>query len=172
MEKNLGIAAAILLSFGLIWHDAEARSSTVAAFSPSVQAVTVITDAIGAAESSIDVAAYSFSSPKVADALIAAYQRGIAVRVVLDKTHAKRQYEAVASMRGAGIPIRVNHRYAIMHNKYLIIDDETIQTGSFNYTVSAERRNAENVVLIKHNKRLAQKYRANWDKLWDEAESE
>jgi phosphatidylserine/phosphatidylglycerophosphate/cardiolipin synthase-like enzyme len=172
MKKIFGIAAAVLLSFGFIWHDAEARSSTEAAFSPSVQAVTVITDAIGAAESSVDVAAYSFSSPKVADALIAAYQRGVAVRVVLDKTHAKRRYDAVVSMYEAGIPIRVNHRYAIMHNKYLIIDDETIQTGSFNYTVSAEKRNAENVVLIKHNKRLAKKYRKNWQQLWDEAEVE
>ena len=58
-----------------------------------------------------------------------------------------------------------------MHDKYLVIDGKTVETGSFNYTASAERRNAENVVVINDNRELAKKFMENWQKLWDEAEN-
>jgi len=57
-----------------------------------------------------------------------------------------------------------------MHDKYLIIDGKTVETGSFNYTASAERRNAENVVVIRNNKKLAGQYIENWRQLWNEGE--
>lgn len=123
---------------------------------------------IGKAEQSIDVAAYSFTSYKIADALIEAHQRGVDVHVLLDKGQGKRHYRAIEEMQDAGIPIRINSHYAIMHDKYIIIDGKTVETGSFNYTASAERRNAENVIVIKNNKKLAHEYMENWQKLWDE----
>ena len=148
---------------------AHARQSTQTAFSPSPEAVELIQKTIAKAEVSIDVAAYSFTSYKIADALIEAHKRGVAVRVVLDKGQGKRHYKAIEDMQAAGIPIRINSHYSIMHNKFLIIDNKTIETGSFNYTQNAEHHNAENVVVIKNNKTLAQKYQENWKKLWDEA---
>lgn len=57
-----------------------------------------------------------------------------------------------------------------MHNKYLIVDDKTVETGSFNYTANAEKHNAENVIVIKNNKKLAKEFIDNWQKLWDEGE--
>ncbi len=90
------------------------------------------------------------------------------VRVLLDKGQGSRHYRAIEDMQDAGIPIRINSHYAIMHNKYLVIDGKTVETGSFNYTASAERRNAENVVVIKNNKKLATEFIENWQKLWDE----
>jgi phosphatidylserine/phosphatidylglycerophosphate/cardiolipin synthase-like enzyme len=58
-----------------------------------------------------------------------------------------------------------------MHNKYIVIDGRTIQTGSFNYTANAEKRNAENVMVIRNNPALAEKYLKNWQALWDESEN-
>ena len=161
----------IFLCFFLVLshaHEASARQSTLAAFSPSPKAIELVVHTIEAAKDSIDVAAYSFASEKVSDALIASHERGVTIRVVLDKSHAARRYPAVEALHEAGIAIRINHHYAIMHNKYLIIDDVTVETGSFNFTANAERRNAENVLVIKNNKTLASKYREDWDKLWDE----
>lgn len=148
----------------------EARQSAQAAFSPSPEAIELVIQTIDHARQSIHVAAYSFASQKIADALIKAHQRGVLVRVVLDKTHAKRKYPAVTALREAGIPLRINRCYSIMHNKFIIIDNETVETGSFNYTVNAERRNAENVIVIKNNKKLAKKYLENWKKLWSEGQ--
>lgn len=150
--------------------ESHARESTQTAFSPSPEAVKLIQRTISKAEHSIDVAAYSFTSYKIADALIDAHQRGVDVRVLLDKGQGKRHYRAIEDMQAAGIPIRINRHYAIMHDKYIIIDGKTLETGSFNYTANAEKRNAENVIVIKNNKTLAAAYFQNWENLWDEGE--
>lgn len=57
-----------------------------------------------------------------------------------------------------------------MHNKYLIIDKKTVETGSFNYTDNAEQRNAENVIVIKNNATLAKRFMVDWERLWSEGE--
>jgi phosphatidylserine/phosphatidylglycerophosphate/cardiolipin synthase-like enzyme len=149
---------------------AQARQSTQTAFSPSPKAVKLVQRTIDKAKQSIDVAAYSFTSHKIADALIKAHELGVTVRVLLDKGQGKRHYKAIEELQEAGIPIRINRHYAIMHNKYLIIDKNTVETGSFNYTQNAEKHNAENVVVIKNNKKLTKEFMENWQKLWDEGE--
>ncbi len=73
-------------------------------------------------------------------------------------------------MDDAGIPIRINRKYSIMHNKFLVIDGHTVETGSFNYSANAEKRNAENVIVIRNNANLAKRYLENWQKLWNEGE--
>ena len=44
----------------------------------------------------------------------------------------------------------------------VIIDGQTVITGSFNFTKSAETGNAENVLLILHAPELAKRYSENW----------
>ncbi len=149
---------------------AQAQQSVQTAFSPSPDAVILIQDTIGHAKKSIDLAGYSFTSYKIADALIDAQRRGVKVRVLLDKGQRKRHYRAIEEMQDAGIPIRFNSHYAIMHDKYLVIDDKTVETGSFNYTASAEKRNAENVLVVQDAPALAKQYLENWEKLWDEGD--
>ena len=50
------------------------------------------------------------------------------------------------------------------HNKFMVIDGETVITGSFNFTEAAEKKNAENLLII-HDRKLAEKYVKNWDEL-------
>jgi len=140
------IAFSLFCCLTLAPPGASARQSTQTAFSPSPAAIKLVVNTIGHAESSIKVAAYSFTSEKVSGALLDAHTRGVEVRVLLDKRQAAHHYPAIEELRTAGIPIRINRHYAIMHDKYLIIDDKTVETGSFNYTGNAERHNAENVI--------------------------
>lgn len=170
MKKHLFFLLILFCVYELPLHDAYARQSTQAAFSPSKSAIELIVKTIDEAEESIDLAAYSFTSHKVSDALISAHQRGLIVRVLLDKGQGKRRYPALEKVVDAGIPVRINRHYAIMHNKYIIIDKKTVETGSFNYTANAEKNNAENVIVIKNNKTIAKKYMENWEKLWAEGE--
>jgi len=170
MQKILALIL-LFISLALLSPiETQARQSTQSAFSPSPQAVKLIQKTINHAKYNIDVAAYSFTSYKIADALIYAHKRGVKVRVLLDKGQGKRHYKAIEDMRDAGIPIRINRHYAIMHDKYIIVDDKTVETGSFNYTFRAEHSNAENVIVIKNNKKLAHQYTKNWQKLWEEGE--
>ena len=59
------------------------------------------------------------------------------------------------------IPTKIDAQHAIAHNKVMIIDGETVITGSFNFTKAAEERNAENLLII-HDKKLAERYIKNW----------
>ena len=60
-----------------------------------------------------------------------------------------------------GIPVLIDARHEIAHNKIMIIDDETVITGSFNFTRQADEHNAENLLVI-HDHGMADTYLANW----------
>jgi phosphatidylserine/phosphatidylglycerophosphate/cardiolipin synthase-like enzyme len=61
----------------------------------------------------------------------------------------------------SGVPTKIDAQHAIAHNKIMIIDGETVITGSFNFTKAAEEKNAENLLILK-DKKLADRYLANW----------
>ncbi len=139
-------------------------------FAPGPATTKLITDTISKANKNIYLAAYYFTSQAIADSLIAANARGVEIKVVLDKSQASRRDSKYEQLLMAGIPTKIDKQYQIMHNKFMIIDGEIVETGSFNYTESAEKRNAENVLVIYHNPELAQHYYNAWQKLWDESE--
>lgn len=104
----------------------------------------------------------------MAIALDNASQRGIRVRVVADAKDNGGRYSAVTWLKHKGIPVRLNDRYAIQHNKFMVIDGVTTQTGSFNYTSSAVKRNAENTIVIWNEPSTAQAYQGEFNRLWSE----
>ena len=140
------------------------------AFSPNGGAETLVLKTIDAAKVSVRVAAYGFTSKPVAVALLNAHKRGVDVRVVVDKSNATARYTAATFLANQGVPVRVDRQYAIMHNKFIVVDGETVETGSFNFTAAAEARNAENVIVLWHDAAVGQPYKRLWDRLWAESE--
>ena len=141
------------------------------AFSPEQGATEAVVRAIELAKHSIRVAAYSFTSKPIAAALVEAHKHGIDIQVVLDKSNATEKYSAATYLANEGIPTRINYEYAIMHDKFMVVDDVTVETGSFNYTKAAEQHNAENVIILHNHPDIAKSYLKQWQKLWDEAET-
>jgi phosphatidylserine/phosphatidylglycerophosphate/cardiolipin synthase-like enzyme len=139
-------------------------------FSPRADSLRIIMKAINEAEKSIKVAAYSFTSKPVSTALVNAHKRGVKVQAVVDAKSNKGKYSAAQFLANNGVPVRTNGRYAIMHNKFIVIDGKTLQTGSFNYSAAAANKNAENVIIIRNVQPLAAQYTKEWQKLWDEGE--
>lgn len=140
------------------------------AFSPNEGSEDLVVKAIQSARSSIGVAAYSFTSPVVANALLKAKRRGVDVRVVVDENgnKSKASLAALNLLVGAGIPTRTISRYAIHHDKYMVVDKSTVQTGSFNYSKAAAKSNSENVVVIWNNPDLALSYLKHWQDRFDQ----
>ena len=62
------------------------------------------------------------------------------------------------------VPVFIDWRPAIAHNKIMIIDDETLITGSYNWTAAAENRNAENLLIIKQEPQTLQLYVQNFER--------
>jgi phosphatidylserine/phosphatidylglycerophosphate/cardiolipin synthase-like enzyme len=138
------------------------------AFSPAQGATALVIKTIGTARQSIHVAAYSFTSRPIADALVAAHDKGVDVEVVLDKS--QRRGKMAAYIAAHGIPTRISYRYSIMHDKFILVDGQTVELGSFNYTSAAEKKNAENVLVIHGSKKIVTDYDKQWRILWDGAE--
>ncbi|MFP3019615.1 MAG: phospholipase D family protein [Arsenophonus sp.] len=138
-------------------------------FSPGRTAKQIILLAIKEAKTSIDIAVYSFTSKPIALALVDAKQRGVNIRMVADKKSNGGKYTAVTYLVNHRIPVRLNNKYAIMHNKFIIVDGHSVETGSFNYTKSAAFRNAENVIYLRNLPNIAEKYTREFNRLWRES---
>jgi phosphatidylserine/phosphatidylglycerophosphate/cardiolipin synthase-like enzyme len=138
-------------------------------FVPAQECDTAIADAIRDARDSIRVQAYGFTAPMILRELAAARARGVDVQAILDKSDDRNERPGgrphpggAAFTAAAGIPTWIDDTVTIAHNKIIIIDERLVVGGSYNYTVSAERRNAENVTFIQSTA-LAGLYLANWD---------
>jgi len=137
-------------------------------FSPRGESLQVVLNGIADAKESILVAAYSFTSRPVSEALLAAHKRGVKVAVVADQKGNSGRYTAVDFLANHKVPVRLNGRYAILHHKFMVIDGAAVQLGSFNYSASAVDKNAENVLLLKDVPGIAAQYAVEWQRLWDE----
>lgn len=126
--------------------------------------------AIEEAHKTIRVAAYSFTSRPIEEALKAAHSRGVDVRMVVDKSNEDGRRNAIWHLAHSGVPVHVDFKYNIMHDKLIVIDGSTVEAGSFNFTSAAEHKNAENVIVFRNFPAIASKYTAEWKRLWDESE--
>jgi phosphatidylserine/phosphatidylglycerophosphate/cardiolipin synthase-like enzyme len=132
-------------------------------FSPNGNCAAVIIEQLDNAKTEILIQAYSFTSAPIAKALVNAHKRGIKVEAILDKSNVTGSYSSATFLLNSGIPTYIDYKHAIAHNKIIIIDKETVITGSFNFTRAAEEKNAENLLIIK-SKELAKTYIENWIK--------
>ena len=131
-------------------------------FSPNGGCTDAVVSALREARKTVLVQAYSFTSAPIAKALAEAKQRGVDVQVILDKSQRTERYSGAAFLANNGIPVFIDAGHRIAHNKVMIIDGQTVITGSFNFTKAAESGNAENVLLVLHAPELAKKYSENW----------
>ncbi len=126
---------------------------------------SALVDSINAADESIDLALYSFSLPTIADALIAAQLRGVTVRMVMEADNMD-SYQ-VKRLLAAGIPIQGDSSEGLMHNKFVIIDDREVWTGSLNLTITGAQEDANNLIRLA-SPELALDYSVEFEAMYTE----
>ena len=134
-------------------------------FTPPANAAAAIVQAIDASQKEVLVQAYGFTHNAIAQALVRAHTRGVVVRVLLDQKSQTSNRYVIDVLTQAQIELRQDGKHAIAHNKVMIIDQNIVITGSFNFTNSAATRNAENFLVLK-SADLADKYRTQWQTHW------
>jgi phosphatidylserine/phosphatidylglycerophosphate/cardiolipin synthase-like enzyme len=170
--------AFLLLAAGMVRSDVAlaeplpASGTVEALFSPWDDAEGALVRAIGDARQSIHLQAYLLTSRVIARALSQAQRRGVEVAILTDAAmlanddHAQRSQ--ISWLATQGIPVWLETRYAAAHNKIVLIDatrpDGIVITGSYNFTWSAQARNAENLLILRGNRALQQRYLANWQR--------
>lgn len=131
-------------------------------FSPGGGCTKGIVKEIEMATREVLLQAYSFTSTPIRNALIYAQRRGVSVEVILDKEEQKEQkFKTAAAFAKSRISVYIDDKHSSAHNKVIIIDRETVITGSFNFTYAAENKNAENVLIVKSSG-LGGLYADNW----------
>lgn len=164
------LSVAVLCAFPTHAAPVPVNGTVEVFFSPVGGCTEAIIREINRARSEVLLQAYSFTSAPIAKAIIAAKRRGVNVEAVLDKSQRTAKYSAATFLANAGIPVFIDTRHAIAHNKIIIIDKATIITGSFNFTKAAEEKNAENLVILKSNQVLTQQYLQNYEHHKDHSE--
>ena len=118
------------------------------------------------AAQTIDIAMYYLSSKGIAQALVKASENNIKVRIVLDQGQEIEPASKAKYLVEHGVEIRYHLGFGLMHNKFAIIDGRSLITGSFNWTLTAEERNEENLLII-HDEGTIEKYQERFNYLWN-----
>ena len=155
----------IVLSLTMVFS---ATASVQVGYSPEGSARALVLDAINSAHHSIDMMAYTFQSADIVQALVDAQKRGVTVRAVIDKKRNQNttSQKAIALATASGINIRLDSHYHIQHDKLMIVDGNTLETGSFNFAKSAEFANSENVLVIRDEPAVIAQYQAHFASRW------
>lgn len=119
--------------------------------------------AIDAARLSVDAAIYSLSLDSVTDALIRARDRGVLVRVVMESDN--RDRSDPQKLVDAGIPVLGDRREGLMHNKFVVIDNAEVWTGSMNFTDSGTYEDDNNLIRI-HSVKMAEDYTTEFNEMF------
>ncbi len=125
----------------------------------------LIADDIRSARERVDLAAFELNAAPIISALRDVAATGKQVRVVVDS--AETEAGVIDRLRRAGIEIVGDERSALMHNKFVIIDNEIVWTGSLNFTDNGSYCNANNVVRM-ISPQLAANYTTEMDEMVNE----
>jgi phosphatidylserine/phosphatidylglycerophosphate/cardiolipin synthase-like enzyme len=148
---------------------AEPDGTIEVGFSPEGTGEALVIKTINSARSQIRVLAYSFTSANVTRALLAAKHRGVNVAVVADyknnvlQDKSGKARAALSALVNAGVPVRLVSKYPIFHDKTVVADSRTVETGSFNYSEAAAHKNSENVLVLWGNPQVASTYLKHWN---------
>ena len=122
------------------------------AFSPSDGVSQVIRTQLSYAKKNVRVMAFVLTSESIAKELGELSKRGVDVQCILDRGQARTRYSGDEYLKGCGVKVYISpNSRGKMHHKVIVIDDETVITGSYNFSENAEKGNDENIVIVKNS---------------------
>ncbi len=144
------------------------------AFSDETQFTPILLNAIKNTNYALDVALYNINIPALARALLSARERGVKVRLVFDLGHVKPYMrKQIKYLKDNKMDIRVMRGKGgsgSMHNKYAVFDGQLLQTGSANWTFTAQNNNYENMMFTA-DKTILDGYEKNFEWMWTHSKS-
>ena len=136
-------------------------------FFPSLESEAKVVHYLNSATTTLDICVFSITYNVLGDAIIEAHKRGVKVRVISDDEQAKNPGADIERLQQAGIPLKIDlDPKAHMHNKFVLIDKQTLLTGSFNWTKQAALKNNENFMAT-NDEYLIEKYGEEYERLWE-----
>lgn len=123
-------------------------------------------EVIDSAQESLDIAIYELDLERVGNAIIAARERGVTVRLVTDSDTLEED-ETLIRLKEEGFAIVPDERSPIMHNKFVVVDGQAVWTGSWNFTENGTFRNNNHGIFI-GSRQLARNYRTEFEEMFSQ----
>lgn len=136
-------------------------------FSPGDHCWQRIAGLLKSARQSVDICVFTITDDRITSAILDAYSRKVAVRVITDNDKAFDRGSDVERLARAGVDVCVDRTPHHMHHKFAIFDRKRLLTGSYNWTRSAASSNEENFIIA-DDARLRTAFQDEFDRLWKE----
>ncbi|HUJ01911.1 MAG TPA: phospholipase D-like domain-containing protein [Usitatibacter sp.] len=167
MTRAAALAALVLALATPAFGAARGVAEVEVLFTPGDDVEGLLVQRIAGARDSVYVQAYLFTDRRIARALLDALHRGVQVEVIGDaRQAADGGLPWLRALARAGARVYLDATARASHNKIVILDGDrpeaAVVTGSYNFTRSAQSRNAENVVVISANRTVTDRYVANF----------
>lgn len=136
-------------------------------FSPGDECLNAILASIKGAQSSVKICVFTISDDRITQAIKQAHRNGIKVKILTDNEKLYDKGSDIKELSLAGIPTRIDNTANHMHHKFAILDNQTVLTGSYNWTRSAALYNHENLIIT-NEKTIVTDFCREFDRLWNE----
>lgn len=133
-------------------------------FSPSDNASYYMRTEIIKAQNSINFCIFAFTDKSIAQELVNAASRGVKVKGIFDSYQNENEFSKFTMLQNAGIDVALANGEGLLHHKFMVIDNSTVLTGSFNWTNAGDNLNDENLIIV-HSPEIAQQYSSEFEKL-------
>ncbi len=174
MKNLFKLCAVLLCSISTAVHSEPQTLSSGASvetcFSYTHTCGSMVSRLIQRAKKRVWLAGYSFTSNEIEQAIKQAHARGLKVHLVLDASNETAKYSRATFLANAGVDIQINRRYAIMHHKFIIVDN-AVGFGSMNFTTGGDTKNAENFNIFRQAPQLMKTYEKEFLRLYRESET-
>jgi len=134
-------------------------------FSPGFDIMDNLCDLIAESQTTVDLCIFTITDNRLSDKITERFKKGVRFRIITDDEKMFDHGSEIMQLDKTGIPVKIDHSRYHMHNKFGIIDERIIFTGSFNWTYTASKHNQENL-LITTNYDIVHQYQAEFERLW------
>src|SRR5687768_4908307 len=138
---------------------------SVAFFSPGDDCRNAIVQQMNLSLQQLKICVFTISDDLITRAIVNAHRKGVAVKIITDNDKLFDQGSDIRELASEGIPIKMDVSKNHMHHKFMVADDRSLITGSYNWTLSAARFNHENILLTREAG-VVESYRKGFDQLW------
>lgn len=149
---------------------AKSTPHSEAFFSPGETCRHAIVGQINGAIHQLKICVFTISDDQITRAIMAAHARGVVLKIITDNDKSFDVGSDIHQLARAGIAVKTDVSSNHMHHKFMVADERSLITGSYNWTSSAARFNYENILLTQEAG-VVRSFSKEFDRLWKETEA-
>lgn len=142
-------------------------NGTTSFFSPGDACRHAIVQQITGATTQLQICVFTISDDSITKTLLEAHLRNVQIKLITDNDKSLDLGSDIDQLARAGIAVKMDRNASHMHHKFMIADQKTLLTGSYNWTLSAARYNHENI-LVTREAAVIKSFATEFERLWNE----